>query len=232
MYKNKSFLAVIPARAGSKRLPGKNLKELAGKPLICWTIDAASGSGFLDRIIVSTDSEEIAAVAEKAGAEVPFMRPPELATDIAGTVDVVLHAVEEIWKTGCAFDYIVLLQPTSPLRTSDDIDSAIQNIISSGKDALISVCPTEHPAQWMNTLPYDLSMDNFLPEKYRVPSTQLDPTYRINGAFYIISAITFKKYITFFPSKNTIAFIMDKNKSVDIDDEMDFKFAEVLFGEK
>lgn len=228
MYKGKSFLAVIPARSGSKRLPGKNIRLLAGKPLLAYSINASIQTDYIDFTMVSTDSQEIAELSVKNNASVPFIRPAELATDEASTVDVALHAINELENTGKEFDYLVILQPTSPLRTGNDIKEAIEEITDSGKDALISVCKTEHPGQWQNSLPPDLSMDNFIPEKYRVRSQLLEPYYRINGALYIIKIPVLKSLKTFFPGKGTMAYIMDTERSVDIDNERDFRFAEFI----
>ena len=161
MYNNKEVLAIIPARGGSKRLPGKNIKDLNGKPLIAWTIDAALRSKYIDKSVVSTDDEIIAEISQKYGAEVPFIRPKELATDTASSIDVILHAINFYKTKGEPFEYVILLQPTSPLRTTEDIDHAFEMLNEETK-AIVSVCETEHPPLWSNTLPKDLSMKDFL----------------------------------------------------------------------
>lgn len=126
MFNDKKFIAVIPARGGSKGLPGKNIKELCGKPLIVYTIETALKSKIFDKVIVSTDSLEIAEIAKKAGAEIPFLRPKELATDTADSMDVLIHAIKFLEEKGEKFDYIMKLQPTSPLRTEEDIRKSVK----------------------------------------------------------------------------------------------------------
>lgn len=230
MYKNKTFIGIIPARIGSKRLPKKNILNLAGKPLIFWTIEAGLTSEYLDEIIVSTDSAEIKEIGEKYGANVPFLRPKELATDIASSFDVVIHAIEfyqnEFKKT---FDYIVLLQPTSPLRNSNHIDDAIRLLDSKHADAIISVCEMRHTPLWANTLPEDLSMVNFLRKDIKNKRSQdLPEYYRLNGAIYIAKRERLLEEETFFLKKNIFAFIMPEKNSIDIDKEFDFKLAEFI----
>ncbi|MBC8555357.1 MAG: acylneuraminate cytidylyltransferase family protein, partial [Candidatus Brocadiales bacterium] len=144
MINNKRILAIIPARGGSKRLPRKNILDLAGKPPIAWSIEAALGSKYIDRVIVSTDDEEIAGISRKYGADVPFMRPNKLATDESSSVDVVLHVINTLKEKGRESEYIMLLQPTSPLRTMENIDEAVELLQSSSSDAVISVCEAEH----------------------------------------------------------------------------------------
>ena len=131
MYKNKTILGIIPARGGSKGLPGKNILDIAGKPLIVWTIERAINSKYLDRVIVSTDDSEIAEISKKYGAEVPFTRPEELAEDTTPMMDVIFHALDFFKSKNMAFDYIALFEPTSPLRKINDIDNAIKQLIDN-----------------------------------------------------------------------------------------------------
>ena len=149
MYKNKKILGLIPARGGSKGLPGKNIKPLLGLPLIGWTIKQALKSNYFDKVIVSTDSEKIARIANKYGAEVPFIRPKQLATDKSKIIDTVLHALSYFEKLDMNFDYLALLETTSPLRKNGDMDKAVKKLIDAGNDAdsLISVgkIALEHP---------------------------------------------------------------------------------------
>ena len=152
MYHEAAVLALIPARAGSKGLPRKNLLEVGGLPLIAWSILAAKGSRFVDRVVVSTDGTEIADVARGLGADVPFMRPADLATDDASTQDVVLHCLDELEKEGSGYDLLVLLQPTSPLRKAEDVDSALELLAARGADAVVGVCRVEHGLLLANTL--------------------------------------------------------------------------------
>ena len=163
MYKNDKVLAIIPARAASKRLVNKNIQQLNGKPLICWTIDSAKKSRYIDKIVVSTDSKEIQSLATDSGVEAPFIRPAILSNDTADSLSVLKHSIE-FFKN--QFEYVILLQPTSPLRNSDDIDNALE-IIDDNILAIVSVCKTEHSPLWTNVLPQDLSMKNFLKEEVK-----------------------------------------------------------------
>ena len=224
MINGKTFLAVIPARGGSKRLPRKNVLDLAGKPLIAWTIEAAKNSKYIDKFIVSTDDQEIKTVSEQYGAEV-LTRPGELATDTATSVDVVLHAINAQNKS---YDYVVLLQPTSPLRTAQHIDEAIELLFEKNAKAIISVCETDHSPLWSNTLPEDGSMDNFIREEVKGKRSQDLPTYyRLNGAVYIADTQSVINEKSFYP-ENTYSYPMEKSLSIDVDDAFDFKLLEVV----
>ena len=228
MYKDKTFLGIIPARGGSKRLPNKNILPLAGKPLIVWTIEAGLNSKYLDEIIVSSDSNKILEIASKYKVT-SVKRPDELATDEASTVDVVEHILENIQQK---FDYIVLLQPTSPLRTTKHIDEAIEFLDKKNADAVISVCEADHSPLWCNTLPESLDISNFIPDEIKNKRSQdLPKFYRLNGAIYICKTKKFLEEKTFFLKKNVYAYIMDRKHSVDIDEEIDFRLAEILIKE-
>ncbi|BAI79872.1 acylneuraminate cytidylyltransferase [Deferribacter desulfuricans SSM1] len=225
MYKDKTILAIIPARGGSKRLPNKNILPLAGKPLISWTIEASLGSKFLDKIIVTSDSDKILDIAKEYEV-LTIKRPTELATDTASTIEVVEHVLSNIDKK---FDFIVLLQPTSPLRTAKHIDEAIEFLFEKNADAVISVCEVDHSPLWCNTLPEGLDMSNFLSDDIKGKRSQdLPKFYRINGAIYICKTEKFLEEDTFFIKDNIYAYIMDKMSSIDIDDEFDLKLAEIL----
>lgn len=224
MINNKKILAVITARAGSKRLPNKNILNLAGKPLIAWTIDTAKKTKYIDKLIVSTDSKDIAEISKIYGAEIPFLRPKELANDKADSISVLKHSIEFFNKE---YDYILLLQPTSPLRTTTDINKAIEMLNQETK-AVVSVCETEHSPLWSNTLPKDLSMANFIRPEIKNKRTQdLPKYYRLNGAIYISEIDYFYQNNGFIGNK-TRAYIMSQQNSVDIDTELDFMFCEVL----
>jgi N-acylneuraminate cytidylyltransferase len=220
-------LAVIPARAGSKRLPGKNLKDLGGKPLIVWTIEAALASPGVAEVWVSTDSGEIASVAHAAGARVPFLRPPELATDSASSLDVVLHALDRAREgRGADFPEVVLLQPTSPLRNAGDVTAALALLRGKSADAVVSVCPADHSPLWMNVLPPDGSLQGFLrPEVKNLRSQDLPAYYRLNGAIYALRTEALRRERTFIPDRGAYAYIMPRERSVDIDDAMDLALA-------
>ncbi|MGC9121138.1 MAG: cytidylyltransferase domain-containing protein [Sulfurihydrogenibium sp.] len=224
MYQGKTILAIIPARGKSKRLPNKNILPLAGKPLISWTIESALKSKYIDKIVVSSDSEKILQIAKDYGIET-VRRPKELATDTASSVDVVKHVLENV----AYHDYVILLQPTSPLRTEKHIDEAIEYLYQKKADAVISVCEVEHSPLLCNTLPEDLSMKDFIPENVKGKRSQdLPKFYRINGAIYLCKTHKFLEENTFFIKENIYAYIMEQKDSVDIDTYLDFKLAEVI----
>ena len=228
MYKNKTIIAIIPARGGSKGLPKKNIKELDGKPLIAYTIEVAEQSRIFDRIIVSTDDKEIAEVAKKYGAEVPFIRPAELATDSADAMDVVIHALKWFKNKGEDFDYVMKLQPTSPLRTEQDIINSMDLIIQKDGDSIISVSECEHHPFWSNTLGLDLKMNHFINKEIRKKKRQKLPIYyRLNGAIFLSKTdklITTKEWY----GENSYGYIMDSKRAIDIDSEFDFDIATFL----
>jgi CMP-N,N'-diacetyllegionaminic acid synthase len=224
MYKSKTFLAIIPARGGSKRLPRKNILDLAGKPLIAWTIAAGLKSKYIDKVIVTSDDDEILSIAQDSGSAV-LKRPNNLASDKATTFDTIKHAIEKINR----YDYIVLLQPTSPLRDQKHIDAAIELMLDRNADALISVCEMDHSPLWSNTLPEDGSMCNFLrDEVVNRRSQELETYYRLNGAIYICKTDKLLEEESFFLKNNVYAYIMDRKSSIDIDEEIDLKIADII----
>jgi CMP-N-acetylneuraminic acid synthetase len=227
MARTNRYIAIIPARGGSKRLPGKNLLEIAGKPLIAWTIEAALNSDIFDRVIVSTDSKEIADAASSFGAEIPFMRPAEISTDKSTTVEVFNHALKNIGNPDDGlYTHFACLQPTSPLRIADDICGAAKMMESKNADAVISVCRNEHSPLWSNILPEDKRMDSFLQKNIqKTPSQELPAYYRLNGAMYFCDVNRFLKEQTLFLSSNIYAYEMSRKNSIDIDDEVDFDLA-------
>lgn len=228
MYKGKTILGLIPARGGSKELPRKNIRPLLGKPLIAWTIEQALASQYLDKVIVSTDEGEIAEISKQYGANVPFMRPKELATDEAKGIKVVFHALKWLEKHNEFYDLIMLLQPTSPLRTTEDITNAIELLFIKNAQAIISVCVTEHHPYWANMLPSNGCMKDFLrPEVVNKNRQDLPIFYRLNGAIYLAYCSYLKMQKEFWGSK-TYAYIMSRNTSIDIDDEFDLTFAEFI----
>ena len=229
MLKEKTFLAVIPARGGSKRLPRKNVLDLAGKPLIAWTIEAAKQSKYIDHFVVSTDDQEITDVSKEFGAEV-LTRPDELSTDTASSVDVVLHAINEQEKQ---YDYVILLQPTSPLRNAQHIDEAIEQLFEKNANAIISVCETDHSPLWSNTLPEDGNMDNFIREEVKGKRSQDLPTYyRLNGAVYIADVNMIKQQKTLFLAMKSYSYKMNRGSSIDIDDVSDFLYSNLILSAK
>ncbi|USD32712.1 MULTISPECIES: acylneuraminate cytidylyltransferase family protein [Vibrio] len=223
------ILAIVPARGGSKRLPGKNIKCLHGKPLIQWAIESASDIEEISRVIVSTDSPEIAKIASQSGGEVPFMRPKELASDTSSSTDVVKHALKFYERQGEYFDYVLLLQPTSPIRNAEHVTEAIKLLQLKEADAVVSVCKSEHSPLWTNTLPDDLSMDQFITDDIKNTRSQDLPSfYRLNGAIYLSNVKRFYEESTMLLSSNIYAYKMDNECSVDIDHELDFLVAEAI----
>ncbi|WP_026808000.1 cytidylyltransferase domain-containing protein [Aliarcobacter lanthieri] len=224
MYKNKTFLAIVPARGGSKRLPRKNILDLCGKPLIAHTIEAGLKSNYIDKLVVSSDDNEILEISRKFGAET-IKRPDELASDVATTFDAIKHTIENFEK----YDYVVLLQPTSPLRNEKHIDEAIELLEIKNADAIISVCEMDHSPLWSNTLPQDGSMKGFLrDEVLNKRSQDLEKYYRLNGAIYICKTEKLLENKSFLLRNNIFSYIMDRESSIDIDEEIDFKIAEVI----
>ena len=222
MHQNKTFLAIIPARGGSKRLPNKNILILKDKPLIAWSIDAGLDSKYVDKVLVSSDSENILDISHKYKAET-IKRPEYLANDTATTIDAIFHTLDNVER----YDYIILLQATSPLRNSHHIDEAIELLESKNADAIVSVCEMEHSPLWSNTLDKNLSMKGFLKDELlNIRSQDLDTYYRLNGAIYICKVDRLIEEKTFFIKDNIYAYVMDKKNSIDIDEEIDFKMAE------
>lgn len=228
MYKGKKILAIIPARAGSKGLPGKNTRRLGDKPLIAWSIEAAKASRYVDRMVVSTDGQDIAQVAESYGIPVPALRPEELATDEAQITDTLLHVLDERSRDGEHFDLLLLLQPTSPLRTAADIDSAIELLEEKNAQAIVSVCETDHHPWWSNTLPEDGNMGNFIrPEINSCNRQDFPPHYRLNGAIYLVEIPFFQEHRSYYGPR-TYAYRMPSARSIDIDHPSDFLLAQLL----
>ncbi len=222
MLNSKTFLVIIPARGGSKRLPRKNVLELAGKPLIVWSIDSGLKSKYIDKVVVTSDDDEILSISKEYGAEI-IKRPDYLANDTAKTFDAIKHTIENMQK----YDYIVLLQPTSPLRNESHIDEAIELLELKKADAIVSVCEMEHSPLWSNTLPQNGSMKNFLREEILNKRSQdLEKYYRLNGAIYICKTDKLLENKGFFLKENIFAYRMDRKSSVDIDEEIDFKNVE------
>lgn len=218
MIGQRRVLAVIPARGGSKGLPGKNILPVEGKPLIGYTIDAAHSSGAIDRTILSSDDQTIMAAAQALGCDVPFCRPDALATDTATTVDVILHALDAL----PGYDVVMVLQPTSPLRTSSDIDEACRIFSDSGAPACVSVSPVEQSPYWMYTIGDDDRLRPVVPNRPATTRRQDLPTaYAPNGAIYIADVAWFREQRAFI-TEQTVPYVMPLARSVDIDNADDF----------
>lgn len=220
-------IAVIPARSGSKGLKDKNIKEMAGKPLMAYTIEAARLSGVFDEIMVSTDSEKYAEIARKYGASVPFLRSEATSGDKASTWDTVREVIGNYKNLGEEFDVVAVLQPTSPLRTADDIKGGMELFDKNHASAVIGVCELEHSINICNTLGENNSMNGFFDSNVSGRRQDAGKYYRINGALYIqkVDALMNKENLY---GEGSYAYIMDKKASIDVDDEMDFKMAESL----
>jgi CMP-N,N'-diacetyllegionaminic acid synthase len=227
-----TYLGIIPARGGSKRLPKKNIKLINGKPLIAWTIQAANDSKSLTDMIVSTDSKDISDVAKKWGANVPYMRDSSIAGDMSPSsqcIEEAIHKMKELYSK--KFEYVVVLQPTSPCRNGRDIDSAISMLESKNADCVISVMQTDHPSDWTFDLKGDLSLAEFFKARNREVlsrSQDLPASYTLNGAIYICRTESFLENKSLFLESNSYAYTMDRESSVDIDSQFDFDFAEFL----
>lgn len=224
------IIAIIPARSGSKGLANKNIKELNGKPMIAYTIEAAKKSDIFETIMVSTDSSEYADIAKKYGAEVPFLRENNLSNDDSKISDVIIDILEKYKKIGKTFDYLILLQPTSPLRDEKEIINAYNSLKEKNANSIIGVCEVEHSPLWMNVLEKDNSMDSFI-KNINKNRQELNKYYRINGAIYLTKVTYYEQHKNFY-EKNSFAYIMSREKSVDIDTYLDFKFAEFLMNFK
>ncbi|WLV25352.1 acylneuraminate cytidylyltransferase family protein [Aciduricibacillus chroicocephali] len=231
MYKKNTFLAVIPARGGSKGIPGKNIVNVQGKPLIEYTIDAAKESKYLDQVIVSTDDDNIKACAINAGAEVPFIRPAYLATDTAKTIDVLIHAVNELKKCGESYDFLVLLQPTQPLRKSFHIDEAIVKMCDGGYDNIVSVSPvSEHPILMRKVNGND-KLSNLLGVNSTVRRQDFLKVYKVNGAIYINKIDnSFNQDLSL--NDNKVPYFMNSKYDLDIDSYRDLKLLDLILAEK
>lgn len=228
----KNMLAVIPARGGSKGLSGKNIKLLNGRPLIAYSIEAALESKLFQKVIVSTDDNEIAEIAKQYGAEVPFMRPKELSGDAVSSDDVILHAIYFYEEKGKDFDYVCKLQPTSPLRNAKHIREAYHMMISRNANYIVSVCECEHSPLWSGVIGADLGLENFIREEDKRACRQaFEKYYRLNGAIYFGKVKNFEKEKNFM-GHGSIAYIMNQENSVDIDSELDFLFAQTILNAK
>ncbi|MFD1173234.1 acylneuraminate cytidylyltransferase family protein [Oceanobacillus picturae] len=231
MYKNKKFLAIIPARSGSKGLKDKNVRQLKGKPMIAYTIEAAKDSKIFDEIIVSTDSEKYARISEEYGASVPFLRPMDLATDKSTSSDVILHTINELQKIGLKYDYFMLLQPTSPLRDTNDIINSVDLLFNKEANSIVSVTKVEHSPHLMNELDDSLSMVDFLESKYNKRRQELPSYYRLNGAIYLSNVDFYKKHNSYYKQKS-YAYIMSNINSIDVDSFLDFQYVNTIMENK
>ena len=229
------MIVFIPARGGSKGVPGKNIKPLCGKPLIAYTIEACKNAKHIDRVIVTTDDEDIARVAREYGAEVPFMRPEYLASDTASAVDVYIHAAEFVMEeTGDKLDKFMVCLPTVPCRDSHHIDEAIEQFQEQGATTLISFTEAEVPPGWYHVVDENGRVKNagFGAAGSNIANRQTNATFYIpNGAIYILDYQLLKENRTYY-CDNTTTYVMSREDSVDIDYPIDFEIATLMMEKK
>jgi CMP-N,N'-diacetyllegionaminic acid synthase len=218
--------ALIPARGGSKGISRKNIKLIAGKPLIVWTIEAALRSSMLSAVVVSTDDPEIADVARRAGAQVPFMRPAELAQDQSPGFDPVLHALDQLPQ----FDSVLLLQPTSPLRNTDDIDACLQMALAHNAPSVVSVSEADTHPYWTYRVTEGHALKLFVEAEPIARRQDLPPAFALNGALYF-AEVNWLRSSRSMVGAETLAYVMARERSVDLDTPLDWKFAELLLKE-
>jgi len=228
------ILAIIPARGGSKDIKNKNIRNLCGHPLIAWTIKKAKQSKFIEKVIVSTDSKKISDISKKYGASVPFIRPKKYATDKANDFVVLKHALNFFENKGENFDYVIMLQPTSPLRELKDINNSIKKVLKENIDALVSVSKLDvHHPRFVYSIK---NKDNLVPFLKKHSSSDIrrqdiEPLYFLEGSIYISKVKSLMKYKTFYHSK-TKAYEVPKWKSLEIDDFVDLNMAELYIKKK
>lgn len=221
-------IGIITARSGSKGLPDKNILDLNGHPLMYYTIKAALKSGCFDTVMVSTDSEKYADIAKSCGAEVPFLRSEELSSDTAGSWDVVREVLTQYKVMGNSFDYVALMQPTSPLRNAEDIKNAFKMLSRDNVHTVVSVTEVEHPVQWCFTMPESGSMKKYAESPYNQMRRQdLETHYRENGAIYIVNASKILNRDYNYYGDNCYGYVMPGERSMDIDSRMDFMIADM-----
>lgn len=228
-----TVLAIIPARGGSKSIPNKNMASAGGNPLIQWTIATSLSAHMLERIIVTTDNREIAEFALKAGVEVPFLRPAKFAQDETPGIDPILHAIDWLAKHEDYHpDGVMMLQPTSPLRTALDIDNAIKLAITHDADAVVSVTSVEHHPFWMKKLDTQGRMQDFLKiDKPIVRRQELPTLHALNGAIYLAKRPILLAHQTWY-TKNTYAYVMPPERSLDIDTPWDLHLVDLILKDR
>lgn len=224
MIEDKTVLAIIPARGGSKGVLRKNIRKVAGKPLIAWTIFEAKQSRYLDRCILSSEDEEIIKVAQQLECDSPFRRPFELALDDTPSMQLVLHALTQL----PIYDYVVLLQPTSPLRTSIDIDACIEKCFRQNSNTCVSVTESSQSPYWMYTIGNTGEMRSLFPSSQEMHQRQeLPKVYVLNGAVYVAKCDWLLQNQSFI-TPETLAYVMPSERSLDIDTEIDLAVVEIM----
>lgn len=226
MIDGNRILCIVPARAGSKGLPDKNIRLLAGKPLLAWPIAAALGSAYVDRVIISTDSQHYADIAVKHGADCPFLRPKEFASDTSPSIDFILHTVDELEARGERYDWLLLLEPTSPLTESSDVDAALEMFATgaSGAEAVVGITlmETHHPSYSVFRAGNGMIRPMVGQSFADMPRRQdLDPVFSLDGSLYC-STIAALRRERGFCHDHTVGFVMDRHKAFEVDDLVDF----------
>lgn len=236
MIGDKRVLALVPARAGSKGLPGKNVRPLQGKPLLAWPIEAARGSRYVDRVVISTDSTEFAELARAAGADVPFLRPDHLANDTAPSIGFVEHCLDTLEAAGDTYHYIVLLEPTSPLTEAQDIDKALEALVAKERDADaivgVTALASSHPA-FAVRIDTDGLMQPYSSESFgQLPRRQdIEPLYSLDGSLYASTVEAIRRERGFC-HRRTLPFVTPRWKSFEVDDLVDFICIEAILANR
>lgn len=225
MYKGKKILAIIPARGGSKGVPLKNIINVGGNPLLYYSIECGKNSKYIDRTIISTDDYRIKEVAERLGGDVPFMRPLELALDTSKTIEAIVHAVVTLKKLGEEYDYVVILQNTVPLRKAWHVDEAIEQIVSSDENGLVSVTEVDDHPILMRTLKENNTLENLLPMNSTVRRQDFPKYYKVDGAI-AIQKLDENFGLNTSINDGKLGYIMEEKYTVDIDNYRDIKIVE------
>lgn len=224
MIRGKSVLAVIPARGGSRGVPRKNIRLFAGKPLLVWAIEEAKKSKYIDRLILSSEDQEIIELARSANCEVPFIRPQELAREDTPGIEPILHALAMLPE----YEMVIVLQPTSPLRSASDIDDCVEQCVGQNAPACVSITEVEQNPYWMYRLTADNRLRPLLETKSNLFSRQnLPRVFILNGAVYVAQSEWLRKKRSFL-TEETLGYVMPFERSVDIDTEFDFQKAGFL----
>lgn len=227
MTKSNKILAIIPARAGSKGIKNKNIMNLNGKPLIAYTIESALKSKYIKDVIVSTDGQQIKNISLKYGAKVPFMRPKHLATDTSKTINTVIHCIDEMKKRGFEYDYVIVLQPTQPLRQVYHIDEAINMLINSDKDSLVSVSKVDDHPLLIRKIDEKHILYRLINENSTKRRQDFEDYYKVNGAIYI-NKVNENLNLNTSLNDNELGYIMSKKFNIDIDEDLDLEIASLL----
>lgn len=236
MIGGKMVLAVVPARRGSKGLPLKNIRPLGGKPLLAWPIEAARKSRYVDRVLISTEDADFAAIAQAAGADAPFLRPVELASDTSPSIDFLLHTLDTLAASGEHYDYLALLEPTSPLTEASDIDAALETLVERQNEAEsivgVTAVTASHPAFAVHITAGGLIQPHSAPIFGQMPRRQdIQPLYSLDGSLYISTTKELRRERGFYHQK-TLPYVTPRWKSFEVDDLVDFICIEAILAHR